>query len=135
MRAALLCIAVLFGPVLSPAAPALACPAPSIPVYPGARLPDGARVTGLPVNAGNMYLTTDAPLLDIQRFYFMRLPGEGWQSIAQLPGQYIQQFGGDGDVPIEAPEGVMEFTRNDGHESVRIVGQAGGYSIYVDCRD
>jgi len=30
---------------------------------------------------------------------------------------------------------VLEFSRNDDREHVRIVGVGGGYSIYVDCRD
>lgn len=137
MRAVLLAAAIVIAPLGVPAAPAAACPAPSIPVFPGARLPDGSRGPDMPVNAGNVFLTTPDTLLDVQRFYYTRLPNEGWVAVAQLPGQYISQFGAAGASTTsgDVAQGVLEFSRNDGHESVRIVGQAGGYSIYVDCRD
>jgi hypothetical protein len=134
MRALLLGAAILLAPLGGPAVPAHACPAPSIPVYPGAQAASGDGAN-MPVGGGNSFIATTAPLLDIQAFYYTRLPNEGWSAVAQLPGQYIEQFGGPDNARINELMGVLEFSRNDNHEHVRIVGDAGGYSIWVDCRD
>ncbi len=58
-----------------PAAPAVACTLPSVPIYPEAEAPDGA---GLSASGGSMFIATTAPLVDIQAFYYTRLPNEGW---------------------------------------------------------
>jgi len=117
-----------------PAAPAHACPAPSIPVYPGALAASGDG-SNMPVVGDNSFVATNAPLLDIQAFYYTRMPNEGWSPVTQLPGQYPDQFGGFDSARMNAPQGVLEFSRNGEHEHVRIVADAGGYSIWVDCRD
>jgi hypothetical protein len=134
MRALLLAAAILLAPLGLPAAPAHACPAPSIPIYPGGQAAAGDG-SSMPVTAGSAYVATSAPLLDIQAFYYTRLPNEGWTAVAQLPGQYIEQFGGPGSARMNEPYGVLEFSRNDNHERVRIVADGGGYSIWTDCRD
>ncbi|HZS02194.1 MAG TPA: hypothetical protein VFE37_25980 [Chloroflexota bacterium] len=134
MRALLLTVAILVAPLGLPARPAHACPAPTIPVYPGA-LPATGAGSALPVTAGNSFIATNAPLLDIQAFYYTRMPNEGWAPVTQLPGQYIEQFDGFDSARMNEPLGVLEFSRNDGHEHVRIVADAGGYSIWVDCSD
>ncbi len=136
MRTLLLAAVAVLALVGLPARSAGACPAPSIPVYPGGQAAGGDG-TSLPVLAGNQFIATTAPLVDVQSFYYTRLPNEGWVSVAQLPGQYIEQFSSAGGptIPGSGPQGVLEFSRNDDHEHVRVVGQAGGYSLYVDCRD
>ena len=134
MRALLLAAAILLAPLGLPAAPAHACPAPSIPIYPGGQAAAGDG-SSTPVVAGNSYVATAAPLLDIQAFYYTRLPNEGWTPVTQLPGQYIEQFTGLGGPRMNEPLGVLEYSRNDNHERVRIIADAGGYSIWVDCRD
>ena len=134
MRVLVLCAAILVAPLGLPARPAHACPAPSIPVYPGAQAALG-NGSSMPVTAGSSFIATTAPLLDIQAFYYTRLPNEGWAPVTQLPGQYIEQFDGFDSPRMNEPMGVLEFSRNDDHEHVRIVGDAGGYSIWVDCRD
>jgi hypothetical protein len=134
MRVLLLSAAILLAPLGLPAAPAHACPAPSIPIYPGGQVAGGTP-SNMPVTAGNSFIATSAPLLDIQAFYYTRLPNEGWSAVAQLPGQYIEQFNGLGGARMNEPLGVLEFSRNDNHERVRIVADGGGYSIWVDCRD
>jgi len=137
MRTLLLVAATVLALVGVPARPTSACPAPSIPLYPGARPPPGLSGPELPVSSGNMFIATDDSLANVQRFYYTRLPNEGWEPVTQLPGQYIEQFGGQGGstTPVGGPQGVLEFSRNAGHERVRIVGQASGYSIYVACID
>jgi hypothetical protein len=135
-RAASLAAVIILALLVVPAVPAAACPAPSIPLYPGALPPGGPSGTSLPVNAGRVFIPTEDPLVDVQRFYALRLPNEGWVTVPQLPGQYIDQFSRGGLTPQDnIPQGVLEFSRNDGHETVRIVGEGGGYSIYADCRD
>ena len=54
-----------------------------------------------------------------------------------MPGQYIEQFGGRGGSTANGnmPAGVLEFARDDGQQRVRVVGEAGGYSLWLDCRD
>jgi hypothetical protein len=115
-------------------APAVACNAPSVPIYPGAELPDG---TGMSAGGGNLFVATTAPLIDIQAFYYTRMPNEGWAAATQLPGQYPDQHGFGQTAPRSGnlPQSALEFSRNDDHEFVRIVGAGGGYSIYVSCRD
>ena len=39
----------------------------------------------MPVVAGSSFIATTAPLLDIQAFYYTRMPNEGWTSVEQLP--------------------------------------------------
>lgn len=134
MRALLLCAAILLAPLGLPAAPVHACPAPSIPVYPGAQAASGDG-SNMPVVGGNSFIATGAPLLDIQAFYYTRMPNEGWSPVTQLPGQYPDQFDGFDSARMNAPQGVLEFSRNGEREHVRIVADAGGYSIWVDCRD
>ncbi|HEY7062665.1 MAG TPA: hypothetical protein VII06_14390 [Chloroflexota bacterium] len=134
MRAWLLCAAILIAPLGLPATAAHACPAPSVPVYPGAVAPSGDG-SNMPVVAGSSFIATNAPLLDIQAFYYTRMPNEGWTPVEQLPGQYIEQFDGFDSSRGNQPLGVLEFSRNDNHEHVRIAADAGGYSIWVDCRD
>ena len=116
--------------------PATACPAPLVPLYPSAQ-PAAGDGGGLPLSAGNTFVATTAPLVDIQAFYYTRLPNEGWAPVTQLPGQYPEQHGmGDPTTRgANVPMGVLEFSRNDDHEHVRIVGVGGGYALYVDCRD
>jgi hypothetical protein len=61
------------------------------------------------------------------------LPGEGWGTVTPLPGQHPESFAGPGYVRNDnVPEPVLEFSR--GSAFLRIVGQAGGYSIFVECR-
>jgi hypothetical protein len=106
-------------------------------VYPGSQ-PAAADGSALLVVAGNTFIATTAPLVDIQAFYYLRLPNEGWAPVTQLPGQYADQhdMGSSPSVrPGNAPQSVLEFSRNADHEHVRIVGAGGGYSIYVDCSD
>jgi hypothetical protein len=134
MRAVLLTAAILLAPLGLPAEPAHACPAPSVPIYPGAIAPAGDGA-GMPVTAGSSFVATDAPLLDIQAFYYTRMPNEGWQPVTQLPGQYADQFDGFDGPRGNQPLGVLEYSRNDNHEHVRIVADAGGYSVWVDCHD
>jgi hypothetical protein len=134
MRALLLSAAVLLAPLGLPARAVLACPAPSVPIYPGAIAPAGDGA-GMPVTAGNAFVATNAPILDIQAFFYTRMPNEGWQPVTQLPGQYPDQFGGFEGPRGNQPQGVLEFSRNGEHEHVRIVADAGGYSVWVDCRD
>jgi hypothetical protein len=136
MRALLICAAILIAPLGLPAPSTYACPAPSIPLYPDAQ-PAYGNGSSRPVTAGNSFVATDAPLIDIQAFYYTRLPNEGWSPVTQLPGQYPEQhaMGEPSTRGANVPQGALEFSRNDDHEHVRIVGDAGGYSIWVDCRD
>ena len=133
MRALLLAVALLVAP-LPPARPAAACDAPSVPIYPGALAGDGSGLQG---SAGNAFIATTAPLVDIQAFYYTRLPNEGWAVATLLPGQYAEQhdMGNPSVRGGNVPQSVLEFTRNGDRERVRIVGVGGGYAIYVDCRD
>lgn len=130
MRAVLLAIAVLGAPLGPPVRPVLACDAPAVPIYPGAQSGDG-------VSAGSGFIATTAPLVDIQAFYYTRLPNEGWATATLLPGQYAEQhdMGNPSTRGGNVPQSVLEFTRNNDREHVRIVGVGGGYAIYVDCHD
>ena len=120
----------------APATTAATCPESLIPLYPSSQSGDGQQGLSLVASTGRFFVATDDPLVDVQRFYSLRLPNEAWVSVPQLPGQYIDQFSRGGYTPQDnIPQGVLEFSRSDGRESVRIVGEGGGYSIYTDCRD
>jgi hypothetical protein len=128
MRVTVLYVAALFASLGLPARLALACDAPSVPIYPGAQAAE---------SAGSGFIATTAPLVDIQAFYYTRLPNEGWAIATLLPGQYAEQhdMGNPSTRGGNVPQSVLEFTRNNDREHVRIVGVGGGYAIYVDCRD
>jgi hypothetical protein len=66
-------------------------------------------------------------------FYFVRLTNGGWQEVAQLPGQYPSQFQGNDRGPITMTLPVLEFSRGDTAQRVRIVGEAGGYTVWLEC--
>jgi hypothetical protein len=121
------------------ARPALGCVMAPVPAYPGARQLTGVSAApGDPVpGPGSSRWATDDPLTNVQQFYFIRLLNAGWAEVAQLPGQYIEQFSGrDGSTATgNVPAGVLEFARDDGRQRVRVVGEAGGYSLWLDCRD
>jgi hypothetical protein len=123
----------------APARPALGCEMAPVPAYPGARQLTGvpAAPSGAVPGPGRSLWATDDPLTSVQQFYYMRLLNAGWAEVAQLPGQYIEQFGGrDGSTATgNVPAGVLEFARDDGRQQVRVVGEAGGYSLWLDCRD
>ncbi|HLH26846.1 MAG TPA: hypothetical protein VK066_30335 [Chloroflexota bacterium] len=135
--------AVLVGALLAlgamPPQAALGCTMAPVPAYPGARplgSPDAAASGTVPGPGGSLWATDD-PLASVQQFYYMRLLNAGWAEVPQLPGQYIEQFGGRGGSTAgeNAPLGVLEFERDDGQQRVRLVGEAGGYSLWLDCRD
>ena len=130
MHAAPLSIVSLFALLGLLARPAAACDAPTVPIYPGAQVPDG-------VSSRGGFIATTAPLVDIQAYYYTRLPNEGWAVATLLPGQYAEQhdMGNPSTRGGNVPQSVLEFTRNNDREHVRIVGVGGGYAIYVDCRD
>jgi hypothetical protein len=138
MRLALLLAAIALAPLAAPARPAAACTPPPVPVFPGARQIGGLTATGpsdLVPGLGGSIWATDEPLLSIQQFYIFRLTGAGWSQLAQLPGQHPGSFasGEPGITPIVEP--VLEFSRNGDRERVRITAEAGGYSIWLECRD
>ena len=121
------------------AALALAAPAPPaaaqcgpVPVFPGSRPEAGSEFTG----AGRVdqgYFATDEPLVYIQSFYYTRMPNEGWEPVTPLPGQHPEQHANPGFSPTSiTPQPVLEFSR--GSAFLRIIGEAGGYRIVVDCR-
>jgi hypothetical protein len=110
-----------------------------VPAYPGARALTGQHTApgeAVPGPGGSRW-ATDEPLASVQQFYFIRLLNAGWGEVAQLPGQYIDQFGGLGGSTANSntPLGVLEFARDDGQQRVRLVGEAGGFSLWLDCRD
>ena len=79
-------------------------------------------------------MATPAALLEFQMFFYIRLTGSGWMEVAQLPGQYPDQFsGGEGRSPIVTTLPVLEFTYGSLGERVRITTEAGGYSVWLDC--
>jgi hypothetical protein len=134
MRALLLFAALLAAPLLAPATPA-AAQCPSVPIYPGSR-PLGSTETsriGAATGAGHAYYATDELLAYVQQFYYMRMPSEGWEPVTLLPGQYPEQHANPGFTPTGiTPQPVLEFQRPGAY--ARIVGEAGGYSIVLDCR-
>jgi len=130
MRIAILLAALVLAPLAAPTQPA-AAQCGSVPIYPGSRPAGGAEVNGTTA-VGSGYYVTDEPLVSIQRFYSYRLPSEGWGTVTPLPGQHPESFAGPEYVRNDnVPEPVLEFSR--GNAFLRIVGQAGGYSIFVDC--
>jgi hypothetical protein len=137
MRAILL-VALLLAPLAAPGRAAAQCTTPLVPVYPGA-LPAGGPVgsdaSGFAASVGHTVWATPEPLRDVQMFYYIRLLGSGWGEVAQLPGQYPDQFGGTDRGPIITTLSVLEFVRDDGRQRVRIAGEAGGYSVWLECRD
>jgi hypothetical protein len=134
MRMLVFCAAVLLAPLALPATPAVACITPSVPVYPG---PEAADGFSLPAGAGTAFISLTAPLVDVQAFYYARLPDDGWAIATSLAGQHPEQreMGSPSAREPSFPQGALEFTRNDGREHVRIVGAADGYRIYLACRD
>ena len=135
--------AVVTGALLAlggvPARSALGCEMAPVPAYPGARQIGGLAAApneGV-AGPGSSRWATDEPLTSIQQFYFIRLLNAGWAEVPQLPGQYIEQFGGRGGSTANGnvPAGVLDFARDDGRQRVRVVGEAGGYSLWLDCRD
>ncbi|HZU07192.1 MAG TPA: hypothetical protein VFB73_14595 [Chloroflexota bacterium] len=113
------------------ARPAGDCESP-VPVFPGAQpaggVGPGEAVAGLSTT-GQTTWATEASLLDIQQFYFIRLTGAGWTPVAQLPGQHPDAFARAGR--INQPEPVLEFTRDGAR--VRITNVGGGYSVELEC--
>jgi hypothetical protein len=134
---ALLFVALLLAALAAPGRAAAQCAPPPVPIYPGS-VPVGGPVTsdagGFVASVGHTVWATPDPLRDIQMFYYIRLPGSGWNEVALLPGQYPDQFAPSDRGPIITVLPVLEFTRDNGREDVRIVGEAGGYSIWLDCR-
>jgi len=134
----LLVAALLLAPLAATARPAAACDTPAVPVYPGAQQIGGLVVPGSPgwvPTVGRTTWATDEPLLSIQQFYFTRLTNAGWTQVAQLPGQHPSAFAGPDRGPMHAPEPILEFSRGGDRERVRIVGEAGGYTVWLECRD
>jgi hypothetical protein len=134
MQRALFVMALL-APLLLPARAAAACVAP-VPVYPGARQVGGpvSAPLGLGVTSeGRTGWATPDTLLDVQMFFYIRLTGGGWQTVAQLPGQYPDQFASSDRGPITTTLPVLEFSRDGNAERVRIVTEAGGYSVWLEC--
>jgi len=134
MRRALIALALLV-PLLLPAPATAACIAP-VPVYPGAQQiggpPSSPQSIGV-TSEGRTGWATEDSLMNIQMFYFIRLTNGGWQEVAQLPGQYPSQFQGPDRGPINTVMPVLEFSRGDTAQRVRIVGEAGGYTVWLEC--
>jgi hypothetical protein len=55
--------------------------------------------------------------------------------VAQLAGQYAEQFTGSDNSSGTSAIGALEFTRRRDAERVRIVTEPVGYSVWLDCRD
>ena len=131
MRIALLTAALLLAPLAAPARPA-AAQCESVPIYPGSRPLSVSDVSGSG-GVGQGYFATDDLLVYVQTFYYNRLPNEGWAPITPLPGQHPEQHANPGFSPNGlTPQPVLEFSR--GNAFLRIVGEAGGYRIFLDCR-
>ncbi len=115
---------------------AAACGAPPVPVYPGARQTAGlvSSAVGGATGEGHTIWTTPAASLDILMFYYANLPADGWTPVAQLPGQYPDQFASMDAGGVTAPS-VLEFSRARDAEHVVIVPEATGYSVWLECRD
>ncbi len=135
MRILILVAALAAVTVAPPAQPAAACTTPPIPVYPGALPTGGVDRFGDVTSLGRTYVATTEPLLSIQQFYYTSLPNSGWQAMTPMAGQHPQSFAGRGYTPNGAPEPVLEFSRANASQYVRIVGEGSGYTIVLDCRD
>ena len=137
MRIGLLLAACLLASLVAPTQTAAACAVPLVPAYPGAQQISGyvgqAAAAWLP--QGRSTWVTDAPLLAIQQFYYTRLSGDGWNGVPQLPGTYPDQFSTPLQPPINVPQPVLEFQCGGDRELIRIVTEAGGYSVWLECRD
>ena len=134
MRRALIGMALL-APLLLPARAAAACIAP-VPIYPGAQQIGGPMSAPLNLGVtseGRTGWATEDSLLNIQMFYFVRLTNGGWQEVAQLPGQYPSQFQGNDRGPVTMTLPVLEFSRGDTAQRVRIVAEAGGFTVWLEC--
>lgn len=116
---------------------ALACAAPPVPIFPGARQIAGvvSSVPGGSTGEGHTIWTTSASALDVQMFYYLNLPGDGWTPVAQMAGQYAEQFTGSENSSGTSAFGALEFTRRRDAEHVRIITEPVGYSVWLDCRD
>jgi hypothetical protein len=131
MRIALLLAALVLAPLAAPTQPAAAQCGP-VPVFPGSRPLDVSEVSG-PGGVGQGYFATDEALVYVQSFYYSRMPNEGWAPVTPLPGQHPEQHANPGFSPNSiTPQPVLEFSR--GNSFVRIVGEAGGYRIVLECR-
>jgi hypothetical protein len=134
MRGALIALTLLV-PLLLPARATAACIAP-VPVYPGALQiggpPSGPQNLGV-TSEGRTGWATEDSLLNVQMFFFVRLTNGGWQEVQQLPGQYPSQFQGPDRGPVNTVMPVLEFSRGDTAQRVRIVGEAGGYTVWLEC--
>ena len=133
-----LIVALTLAALLVPARPAAAsCADAGIPIYPGALPSGGLQTVGSrgawEASPGRTTWATEDELRNIQMFYFVRLTNSGWQEVQQLPGQYPDQFQGPDRGPITSALPVLEFTRGGTADRVRIVGEAGGYTIWLDC--
>src|SRR5919202_848394 len=137
MRAILFAV-LLLAPLVGPGRAAAQCALPLVPVYPGSLAAGGqvaSDASGFGAPVGHTVWATPDTLRDVQMFYYIRLLGSGWGEIAQLPGQYPDQFGGTDRGPLVTMLPVLEFVRDDGRQRVRITGEAGGYGIWLECRD
>jgi hypothetical protein len=116
---------------------AAACMAPPVPIFPGARQIAGVVSTlpGGSTGEGHTVWTTTASALDVQMFYYLNLPGDGWTAVAQMAGQYAEQFTGSENSSTTAALGALEFTRRRDAERVRIVTEPIGYSVWLVCRE
>ena len=136
MRVPLLA-ACLLASLAVPARPAAACAAPLVPVFPGALQLAGSGGQGPAGWAplGHSIWATDAPLLDVQQFYYIRLGSDGWNGVPQLPGSYPDQWQNPGIPRMNVAEPILEFSRGGDRERIRIIGEAGGFSVWLECRD
>ena len=138
MRTALLLAALLLAPLAGPARPAAACDVPSVPVFPGAQQAGGLVVPGPPgwvPTTGRTTWATDEPLLNVQQFYYIRLGSDGWNGVPQLPGSYPDQWQNPGIPRMNVAEPILEFSRGGDRERIRIISEAGGFSVWLECRD
>ena len=94
-----------------------------------------SSVPGGSTGEGHTIWTTPASALDVQMFYYLNLPGDGWTPVAQMAGQYAEQFTGSENSSGRSAVGALEFTRRRDAEHVRIVTEPVGYSVWLDCHD
>jgi hypothetical protein len=132
-----LIVALTLAALLVPARPAVAsCADAGIPIYPDAVPNGGLQTVGSrgawEASPGRTIWSTSDELRNIQMFYFVRLTNSGWMEVAQLPGQYPEQFQGNDRGPVTTTLPMLEFSRGTS-DRVRIIGEAGGYSIWLDC--
>ncbi len=135
MRGTIWLAALLVAALGGPARPAMACATPPVPVYPGGLATGGVDRFGLVTDLGRTFVTTGDPLLWVQQFYYTRLPNDGWAPVTPLPGQHPWVFAGAPFSPNGMPEPVLEFTRANDTQFVRIVNEGSGYTIILSCRD